>query len=55
MINFAPRDGARAAAKMCNFIEWRADKKIVYSYASLFFICCGDRRRNGAAALSLLA
>ncbi|KAH8048002.1 hypothetical protein JL722_12791 [Aureococcus anophagefferens] len=32
---------------MCNFIEWRADKKIVYKrYASLFFICCGDRRRE---------
>ncbi|EGB02199.1 hypothetical protein AURANDRAFT_25892 [Aureococcus anophagefferens] len=37
------------APKMCNFIEWRADKKIVYKrYASLFFICCGDRRRERA-------
>ena len=32
---------------MCNFIEWRADKKIVYKrYASLFFICCVDSTDN---------
>ena len=35
------------APKMCNFIEWRADKKIVYKrYASLFFICCVDSTDN---------
>ena len=32
---------------MCNFIEWKADKKIVYKrYASLFFICCVDSTDN---------
>ena len=35
------------APKMCNFIEWKADKKIVYKrYASLFFICCVDSTDN---------
>ena len=40
---------------MCNFIEWRADKKIVYKrYASLFFICCVDSTDNELITLEMI-
>lgn len=43
------------APKMCNFIEWRADKKIVYKrYASLFFICCVDSEDNELITLEMI-
>ncbi|KAJ1449472.1 Adaptor protein complex sigma subunit [Pelagophyceae sp. CCMP2097] len=43
------------APKMCNFIEWRADKKIVYKrYASLYFICCVDASDNELITLEMI-
>lgn len=43
------------APKMCNFIEWKIDKKIVYKrYASLFFICCIDATDNELLTLEMI-
>jgi len=43
------------APKMCNFIEWKVDKKIVYKrYASLFFICCVDATDNELVTLEMI-
>jgi AP-1 complex subunit sigma 1/2 len=40
---------------MCNFIEWRSDKKIVYKrYASLFFIACVDANDNELITLEMI-
>mmetsp|Transcript_23234 Transcript_23234/g.71788 ORF Transcript_23234/g.71788 Transcript_23234/m.71788 type:complete len:243 (-) Transcript_23234:98-826(-) len=43
------------APKMCNFVEWRSDKKIVYKrYASLFFIVCVDATDNELITLEMI-
>ena len=43
------------APKMCNFIEWRSDKKIIYKrYASLFFIACVDANDNELITLEMI-
>mmetsp|Transcript_5188 Transcript_5188/g.15413 ORF Transcript_5188/g.15413 Transcript_5188/m.15413 type:complete len:157 (-) Transcript_5188:82-552(-) len=43
------------APKMCNFIEWRSNKKIIYKrYASLFFIACVDANDNELITLEMI-